>query len=404
MPPGWRRAVTPIAMALISVLAAVALWVAVTDAENPRNTYDYGGGLIVNAVNVPQGLAIAGMSENVVFVRVSATEETFSELTTADFVAEVNMSGERQATSNKAVSVRVVGHDDVEIVSVSPSSIEVLQDDEATKQVPVQINRVGATPQGIVVASIEANPTTVTVSGAASLIERVQSASADINLVGLRVNQQQQYVLTARDSSNVDLRPLRIEPGTADVRVTVDQTGFSRSVPVTLRTRGQVAEGYSLASVSLDEGTVTIEGPLEVVQALTSIDTEEFDLTGFNSDQTRSVPLLLPTGVSAQREAVNVTFNVEPSVATWSLSVAPAAENVPAGLRPVFQTTDTTVVVIGELPILSRLAPGAIRAIVNLADLEAGVHVLQPEIRLPEEITLVSLDPEEIVVVLEPAP
>ena len=401
MPTGWRRTATPIALALISLLAAVSLWVAVTDAENPRNTYDYGGGLIVNPINVPQGLAIAGMSQNVVFVRVSATEETFSELTTADFVAEVNMSAERQLSSNKAVAVRVVGRDDVEIVEVSPSTIEVLQDDEASKQVPVRINRLGATPQGIVVSSIEANPTEVTITGAAGLIDRVESASADVNLTGLRVNQQQQYILTARDASNLQLAPILIEPGSVDVRVSVTTTGVQRSLPVRLRTRSHVAEGYNLVSWSIDQSSVTIEGPIDLVQALTSIDTEEFDLSGLNADQTRSLRLQLPTGITSQREAVNVSFDIEPAIGEWAVSVAPAAENVPEGLQPTFQTTSLTVVIRGELPILNRLAPGAIRAVVNLTGLDAGVHLLEPEIRLPEEIMLVSLDPEEIVVVLE---
>ena len=402
MPTAWRRTATPIALALVSLLAAIALWVAVTDAENPRNAYEYGGGLIVNTVNVPQGLAIAGLSENVVFIRVRATEEAFSELTTADFVAEVNMSGERQDSANKAVSVRVVGRDDIEIIDVSPSSIQVLLDDEASKQVPVQINRLGATPQGVVVASIETNPTTVTITGAASLINHAESASADINLTGLRVNQEQQFVLTVRDSSNVELRPLAIEPSTVDVRVTVTLTDVSRSVPVTLRTRGRVAEGYNLVSFSLDENSVTIEGPVQIVQALTSLDTEEFDLTGFNTGQTRSVRLRLPTGVTSQRKSVNVTFIIEPSVADWTLSIAPVAENVPEGLQPAFQSVKITVVIRGELPVLNRLVPGAIRAVVDIAGLQAGPHLLEPEIRLPEEISLVSMQPEEIIVVLQP--
>ncbi len=70
-----------------------------------------------------------------------------------------------------------------------------------------------------------------------------------------------------------------IEPNTADVRVTVDQTGVSRSIPVIFHTRGQVAEGYNLTSFSLDQSTVRVEGPLDLVQALTGIDTEEFDLS-----------------------------------------------------------------------------------------------------------------------------
>jgi len=402
MPGAWRRTFTPIALALVSLLAAIAMWVAVTDAENPRSAYDFGGALIINPVNVAQGLAIAGMSDTVVFVRVSATEETFSELTTADFVAEVNMSGERQETSNKAISVSVVGRDDVEVISVSPSSVQVLLDDAASKQVPVKLNRIGAPPQGVVVSSIEANLTTVTVTGAASLVSRVESASADVNLTGLRVNQQQQYVLSARDSSNVDLRPMLIEPNTADVSVTVSQIPVSRSVPITLRTRGRVAEGYNLASWSFDQSSVTIEGALAVVQALNSVDTEEFDLTGLNSDQTRNLQLQLPTGVTAQRNSVNVTFDIEPLIGDKRVSVAPEAENLPEGLRASFQTDAVNIVIRGELPILNRLAPGAIRAVVDATGLPAGVHLLVPIIALPEEIALVSQEPAEVVLVLAP--
>jgi YbbR domain-containing protein len=171
---------------------------------------------------------------------------------------------------------------------------------------------------------------------------------------------------------------------------------------VALRTRGQVAEGYNLTSVRLDQSSITVEGPVSVIQALRSIDTEEFDLTGLNSNQTRAVRLQLPTGITSLRESVNVTFNIEPSIATWTLAVAPAAENTPDGLQAVFQTNAVSVVIRGELPTLNRLAGGAVRAIVDLTDMEEGIHLVKPEIRLPAEITLVSVDPEEIIVGLQP--
>jgi YbbR domain-containing protein len=183
----------------------------------------------------------------------------------------------------------------------------------------------------------------------------------------------------------------------------VDLNNVSRSVPISLRTRGQVADGYNLSSWSFDPSpSVTIEGPVALVQALTSIDTEEFDLTGFSSDQTRTLQLQLPSGVTAPRDSVTVTFNIEPAVGDKIVPVAPVAENLPDGLRATFQTTSVSIVIRGELPILNRLAPGAIRAVVDLTDLEEGVHLLVPIVALPEEITLVSVEPEEIVVVLAP--
>jgi YbbR domain-containing protein len=112
--------------------------------------------------------------------------------------------------------------------------------------------------------------------------------------------------------------------------------------------------------------------------------------------------LQLPSGVTAPRDSVTVTFNIEPAVGDKIVPVAPVAENLPDGLRATFQTTSVSIVIRGELPILNRLAPGAIRAVVNLTDLEEGVHLLVPIVALPEEITLVSVEPEEIVVVLAP--
>ena len=69
------RTVTPIALAIVSLLAAVALWVAVTDAENPRESRVFGAAIEVEAVNVPDGLAVASISQSAVSLRVSATDD-----------------------------------------------------------------------------------------------------------------------------------------------------------------------------------------------------------------------------------------------------------------------------------------------------------------------------------------
>jgi YbbR domain-containing protein len=396
----WRRTVTPIALALLSLFAAVALWVAVTDAENPEETFDFSGGLTIKAVNLPQGLAVGSIKQDVVFVRVRAAEDVIDELTTANFVAEVNMAAERQPTSTKAVTVRVVGRDDVEVVSVTPSSVEVTLEEEASKQVTVQVNRQGTPAQGVTISPVEASPTTVRVTGAASLVGRVQSAAVDVNLTGIRVSQQQQYTLTARDSSGADLRPLRIEPSAAEVKIAVSQVEVSWAVTVTVQPRGKVAEGYNLTGVTVDPQLITIQGPLAQVQAITFIPTEEVDLTNLRSNQTRSVRLQLPANIHSQRDTVTVTLRIEPQIGEYALAVAPTVDNLPTGMRVMLQTTSITVRVRGPVPTLDALAPGAIRATVNAQGLEAGVHVIDATVSVPQGVTLVSSDPAQVVMVL----
>ena len=398
----WRRTVTPVALALVSLFAAVALWVAVTDAENPENTYEFGGGLVVKAINVPQGLAVRSIKEDVVFVRVRATEDVIEELTTSDFSAEISMAGERQPTSTKAVTVRVLDRNDVEVVSWTPASVEVVLEDETSKQVPVQVNRQGSAPQGVAISSVEASPTTVKVTGATSLVSRVESAAVDINLTGIRVSQQQQYSLNARDASGADLRPLRLEPSAAEVRISVSHVEVSWGVTVAIQTRGSVADGYNLVGVSTDTPLITIQGPVELLQAITFVPTEEIDLTNMRANQTKMVRLQLPGTIRATRDSVSVTLRIEPALGDWALAVAPTVENLPAGLQATLQTTSITVRLRGPVPTLRTLTPGAIRATVNAEGLGAGVHVLDARISVPQGITLVSSDPAQVVLIVGP--
>ena len=395
----WRRIVTPVALAFVSLFAAVALWVAVTDAENPEETFDFSGGLIVRAVNVPQGLAVGSVKEDIVFVRVRATEDVFTELTTDDFVAEVNMAAERQPTSTKAVNVRST-REDVEVVSWTPASVEVTLEEEASKQVTVQVNRQGTPAQGVVVSSVEATPTTVRVTGAASLVERVQSASVDVNLTGVRISQQQQYSLAARDASGADLRPLRIEPAAAEVRIAVSQVEVSWPVTVTLTTRGAVADGYNLVGTTVDPPLITIQGPLEQVQAISFVPTEEMDLTNLRSNQTRNVRLQLPASVKSQRDTVSVTLRIEPQIGDFTFPVAPSLENLDSGRRATLQTSTIAVHVRGPVPTLRSLPAGAIRATVNVEGLAPGAHVLDANVSVPAGLTLVSFNPPQVVVII----
>jgi YbbR domain-containing protein len=394
----WRRTFTTLALAVVSLLAALALWVAVTGAENPQETFEFSGGLTVKAVNVPQGFAVASITEDVVFVRVRATEDTFNELTTADFAAEVNMAAEREPASTKAVSVRVVGRSDVEVVSVTPAAVQVTLEEESSKQVTVQVNRQGTPPQGVMVSSVEASPTTVRVTGAASLVARVQSADVDVNLTGIRVTQQQQYSLAARDASGADLRPLRVEPSAAEVRIAVTQVEVSWGVTVSLQTRGSVADGYNLTGVTVDPQLITIQGPLAQVQAITFVPTEEVDLTNLRANQTRNVRLQLPASIKSQRDSVSVTLKIEPQIGDFAVPVAPTIENLPSGLRATLQTTTITVKVHCAVPTFRSLPAGSIRATVNGEGLSEGAHVLDATVSVPQGVTLVSYEPMQVVV------
>src|SRR5687768_16965148 len=265
-----RQYLTPVALAFVSLFAALALWVAVTDAENPRETREFRAPLSIEAINVADGLAVGDITQNAVTISVSATDDEFERLTAANFRVQVDMTGVREARSSRSVTVDVVGIDDVQIVSVTPRFVDVVLEQEATKTIPVRVNRIGIQPQGFVVASEQANPQEVRVTGATSLIQLVESADVDINLTGVRVNIQQEFPLTPRDGSRADLPRLRLEPDTAEIRMTIVQQETTLLLPVQVQTSGTLPDGYNIDAISADPQLVQVSATLGVLQGITS--------------------------------------------------------------------------------------------------------------------------------------
>jgi len=398
----WRRIATPVALAAISLLAALALWVAVTDAENPQVTRDFGGVIPIQPVNVPQGQAVFRISEAGVQVRVRTDEDRFAELTTSDFVAEVDLAGERETAFSRRVNVRYVGgRDDVKIAAVTPGIVDIVLEPEATKQVPVQLNRNGSPPQGFSVSSIDASPSTARVRGAESLVALAESAAADVNLTGVRLNLQQRYPLTARDASGANLR-LRVEPEAVDVRIAITQQDVSWPVTITPRPQGSVADGYALVAIAPEPPVIAVTGPVEAVQAVSTLLTEPIDVSGLDHTLTRSVKLQLPGGLKTSRDTVNVTLKVEPLQGDFVFPVAPQVDNVADGLRASLQTSSVSVRVRGPAPAIMALPTGSIRASVDASGLGEGVHVLPVSVSVPQGASLVSYDPQQVVVLLRP--
>jgi YbbR domain-containing protein len=401
-----RQYLTPVALAFVSLFAALALWVAVTDAENPRETREFRAPLSIVAINVADGLAVGDITQNAVTISVSATDDEFERLTAANFRVQVDMTGVREARSSRSVTVDVVGIDDVEIVSIAPRFVDVLLEQEATKTIPVRVNRIGIQPQGFVVASEQANPQEVRVTGATSLIQLVESADVDINLTGVRVNIQQEFPLTPRDGSRADLPRLRLEPDTAEIRMTIVQQETTLLLPVQVQTSGTLPDGYNIDAISADPQLVQVSATLGVLQGITSCQgaacvlTEPIDLSGQRNDITRSIALRVPPGVTASRNNVTVTIGIRATPGERVLSVAPQVVDLPAGMQYTLQTQSLNVKLTGELPVLNNIGAGQIRATVSAANLSEGVHVLPVQITVPSGATLASYEPQQVVLVL----
>lgn len=383
-------------LGLLSLALAVVIWFVVSDAQNPPKT-DYFPGLIpVQAVNVPQGKAPTSLSETgQVRVRVRADEDVWDELSIDDFKATIDLSGMTQAQANLSVSVSVE-RNDVKIIQISPSSVDVTLEPVTTETKPVKINTVAVAPAGFRVTEQSVSPDAVQVSGPQSLVDQTDAVWVDLNLTGVQVSLEHDYILTARDK---DGRPLdvHITPNTANVSVTIVRTDWVLTFPVNPSISGNVAPGYRASSVEVDPPFVNVRGPVDVLQSISTLTTDTIPVDNAQSDVQRSVKLLLPVGATVDgSDEVVVRVRIEPAQGQRNVDVAVQIAGLNDSLSAAIAPDGVTVTLAGPLPVLDALTGDAIIARLDLSDLTPGTYRLAPEIELPGDVRLVGFSPPEI--------
>jgi YbbR domain-containing protein len=152
----------------------------------------------------------------------------------------------------------------------------------------------------------------------------------------------------------------------------------------------------------VDPPSVTLLGPVDILNATSVVLTDDVDVSGASSDLFRTVSLRLPTSVSISGNAtVSVRVRIAAGQGEATFGVAPTVSGLGADLRVVSITPLVEVLLQGELPVLRSVIPDQVTVTVDLAGLKAGTHLLEPDIEAPPGLQAVSASPTAVQVVLE---
>ncbi len=385
---------------LLALVLAVSLWVFVTERENPERTGGVPSSVPIEVVNVPQDLAICSLSEESVTVRARASESVLDRLTSADFHATIDLV---DVTAQEAtIAVEVVSEEPrAEVVSYSPSQVQVQLESVTTRTVPVQANQLGGPPRGFEEGEIVVEPEEAVVTGPTCLVQRVDRVTADVNLVGARASFRETVLLQPQDELGGLVRGVNVQPGNATVSAEIEQLEFSQPFIVQPDVRGLPAEGHEVTAIQVDPAIVVISASADVlatIDAVRGIETEVVNIDGATAEVAQTVALRLPEGARTERTIVTVRVAIAPARAQSSFDLAPQPINAPAGLSATM--TPSTVEVIATSATGGTIEVGEFSVTVDLAGLAAGEHVLNVIVSVPPGATLVSIAPLQVEVTL----
>ena len=391
---------------MLAFVLSVAVWISAVTANDPTEERVYSQSVPIELVGRDPNLILTNLPEEQLTLTLRAPVSVWDRLgrETNPVRAVVDLSGLEPGTHNLPVQVQI-GIRPIDIVTLSPSTVEVSLEVLANQSFLVQVARRGDPGVGFEAGTPSVSPEVVNVSGAESLVKKVAQVRAVIDLNNATENISRTIALQALDENDSVINGLTITPDKVDLSVPVTQRGGYRNVVVKVVVAGSVAPGYRVTNISVYPATVTVfSSDPRLVDSLPGyVETTSVDLTTARDDIDIRVPLVLPTGVSVVGDQL---VEVQVGVATIEGSLTFEGMRITIiglenGLQAQISPEVVDVIVSGPLPELEKLTPLDIQIILDLTDETLGKINRTPRVEFTsDEIRLESLLPSSIEVTI----
>ncbi|MEW5990913.1 MAG: CdaR family protein [Chloroflexota bacterium] len=338
-------------------------------------------------------------------VRYLAPEDLGLRLDSSNFRATVDLSEVDPAVGRVSVDVEVEAIDPrVTVLDFEPRRIVVELDVVVSRTVPVRAV-IGPVPSGLDVGDPVVEDEEVTVTGAASLVERIAEVQARISVDASGIDVNRLVDLLPVDLAGEPVSPVDVEPTSTRVRLPIFSDRQTRTLPIRPVVAGSPAAGFEVASVTVDPIVVAIEGDADDLAVLEVADTSPVTITGATSNVTATATLELPDGVQALGEvAITVTVTLRPVTASRSFEAGLILVGARADREYALSTDRVLVTIGGSIADLDRLSGSDLVLTLDVTGLEAGSHEVSVSANLQTGLTLIGASPNPIIVTISPPP
>jgi YbbR domain-containing protein len=307
-----------------------------------------------------------------------------------------------------AIPVKVTcDNDQVRIEGVEPPvlSVSLAVVESVTRSVTIQLR--GQVATGFEVSSPLVIPEEVELRGPESYVSQVISVTGSVDVTGARraMTATVPVELLGADGKAVS----EVESVPADVQVLVQVRSMAQYKPdVTIKAvvRGEPASGYRKGEVLVEPSSVTLEGPSWVLDTLPSfVETMPITITDATENVSRQSLLAVPAGVGVvEASYVTVTVEILPILGTRTLTATMELIRVPQGMQATPVPGAIVITLEGPDAKLSALRPEDILVVLDLRGRQKGIHLITPDVLVPEGIRVLTVDPETVAVLIEPLP
>lgn len=347
-----------------------------TLTEIPVNTYYDDQNLVVSGVPQYVNVTIEGPSG------VTKREGLQKEIEVYVDLTQLSVGTHKVKLQYRNISEKIK-------VKIDPAEITVVIQEKVTKEFPVEVDFVNRdqVAEGYTIEQPVAAPRVVKITGALEEIERIALVKAVVDLKGVTETFTQESRVAVYDK-NQNVLSVSVEPSV--VEITVPIVSPNKSVSFSLKQKGKLADGLSLVNITPTPNQVTIFGPKEVIDAISSIE-GEIDLDKITEDTTIDVKVPVPKGVTqVSPQQIEVAVDVEEEISETFSDLSIRSQGLDAQYALTFLTPEAgslNLDVQGAQSVIEGTSPTNFDVFIDVTDLGIGEHDVDIEVKGPDNVT-----------------
>ena len=391
---------------ILAFALAFAVWISAVVAADPNEQRVYPQQLLLSVDHLDSQLLLLGSLPDSIDVELSAPNSLWDRIASEAnaLKAFVDLSG--LGSGQHLVTVQVESSiQPVRMLTIDPPQISIILEPLESLNFSASVQIMGEVALGFQIEESSLNPVEISVSGPASLIAEIDQIVALVNVSGARESLVSEVSLVAHDSNGDVIGGLSLLPSTVLTQMTIAQAGGYREVAVAVETNGQPAQGFRVIDISVSPPIVTLfSDDIQLIEGLPGfVSTLPLDLSEAQENIISRLALNLPDGVSVEGEQQNVEvrIGIAPIESSIPITVIVEIIGLPADTIAEISPESVNLILSGPLAILESLAPGDVRLLVDVSELDAGAHLLGPKVEiLPEDIQVLSITPSSVEIVI----
>lgn len=373
---------------IISLVLAILLYIVVnynSMASVLTTTLNYNKDLYdvpVTAKYNTDTFELSGLPSN---ANVHITGDASSVTTAANARGVVVADLEGLTEGTHEVKLTTEGYGDSVTVTVEPSTAILTLKKKTTQQFDISYDFINLSKMDLIysVGTPVFDNTRVNVRASKDTLDTIAFVKALIDVSGQTADFTQDATLVAYDSKGQPVNA-RIVPDT--VSVTVPVTSPNKTVPIEVEVTGNIPNEQAIASIDMDQQTVTIYGSETVLGQIDRV-VVTLNASTITKDSTLLRPITLPNGVNSSN--INqITMNVKlgegvsKTITDVKINYKNNVNNYKAS-QPDNKTT-TSVIVFGTEENIEKITADDISVYVDMKDAKPGLMDFPLQIDQPQ--------------------